>query len=84
MSEYRSFPFTEPSLVRLLVLGSFLYLLNVIRILGDYVLYAGLIAEMGLGIVYGSPLANILSYEWETTFNILGYLGLILIVFEGL
>lgn len=75
--------YQEPSLVHLLVVGSFLYLLNVARVVADHLLYAGLVAEIALGIVYGSPLANTLPVEWETTFTALGYLGLILVVFEG-
>ncbi|KAM5540608.1 hypothetical protein V8D89_005639 [Ganoderma adspersum] len=75
--------YAEPSLVHLLVLGSFLYLLNAVRVVADHVLYAGLVAEIALGIVYGSPLANILPVDWENTFTALGYLGLILVVFEG-
>ena len=34
-------------------------------------------------MVYGAPLAGILQTQWETTFSVLGYLGLILIIFEG-
>lgn len=76
--------YEEPPLIHLLVLGSFLYVLNTARVIADHLLYAGLVAEIALGIVYGSPLANILPVNWETTFTTLGYLGLILVVFEGM
>ena len=77
-------PYQEPQLVNLLVLTSFLYFLNVARVIADFLLYAGIIAEIFLGIIYGSPLAKLLPIEWETTFTALGYLGLILVVFEGM
>ena len=36
-----------------------------------------------MGIIYGVPLANILHHDWQETFIYLGYIGLILIIFEG-
>ena len=76
--------YEEPSLIHLLVLASFLYLTNTARVVADYFLYAGIVAEIAFGIVYGSPLGSLLPADWETTFTALGYLGLILVVFEGL
>ncbi|KAI0676651.1 hypothetical protein C8Q78DRAFT_36827 [Trametes maxima] len=76
-------PYEEPSLVSLLVLSSFLYFLNAARVLADHLLYGGVVAEIALGIIYGSPLADILPTGWEATFTVLGYIGLILVVFEG-
>lgn len=78
-----SFPYHEPGVVELLILLSFLFLLNVVRNVADYYLYGGIIAEITLGMVYGEPLAGILPVNWEGTFTVLGYLGLIGIVFEG-
>ncbi len=75
--------YEEPSLIYLLVLASFLYLLNVVRIISDYLLYAGIVAEIAFGIVYGSPLTGLLPVSWESAFTAIGYLGLILVVFEG-
>ncbi|KAI0808920.1 Sodium/hydrogen exchanger family-domain-containing protein [Irpex lacteus] len=75
---YSQLPATE-----LLVLLSFVILLNVVRLVADYVLHAGIIAEIVLGSIYGTPLAAILPEAWETTFTALGYLGLIGLVFEG-
>ncbi|KAK1147123.1 hypothetical protein N8T08_001862 [Aspergillus melleus] len=34
-------------------------------------------------MVYGTPLADILDSEWQRTFLAVGYVGLILIIFEG-
>ncbi|PIL36576.1 hypothetical protein GSI_00265 [Ganoderma sinense ZZ0214-1] len=75
--------YEQPSFIHLLVLGSFLYLVNVARIVADYLFYAGLVAEIALGTIYGSPLANILPLDWQPTFTAVGYFGLILVVFEG-
>lgn len=38
---------------------------------------------MILGILYGTPVGNILTTEWQDTFLALGYIGLLLIIFEG-
>lgn len=74
--------YEEPSLSRLLTLLSFLYLLQVARHVANKLVGAGLLGEIALGIVYST--ANILPGAWEETFLVLGYLGLVLIVFEGL
>ncbi|KAI0366247.1 hypothetical protein BV20DRAFT_972131 [Pilatotrama ljubarskyi] len=76
-------PYEEPSLVHLLLISSFVYLLNLARLLADFLVHGGIVAEITLGIVYGSPLASLLPAHWEETFTVLGYLGLILVVFEG-
>lgn len=44
---------------------------------------AGIIGPIAAGIIYGQPLANILQHDWQETFLYLGYIGLILIIFEG-
>jgi hypothetical protein len=82
-SSEASFPYSQPKAVELLILLSFLFLLNVMRVIGDHFLCAGIIAEIVLGIVYGEPLSKILPSDWEGTFTVLGYLGLIGVVFEG-
>ncbi|KAJ5569175.1 hypothetical protein N7450_011661 [Penicillium hetheringtonii] len=43
----------------------------------------GIIGQIAVGIIYGVPLANILEHHWQETFVTLGYVGLILIIFEG-
>lgn len=48
------------------------------------VIKAGLIGQIIVGLIYGVPIGNILSLDWQTTFVDLGYIGLILIVFEGM
>ena len=44
---------------------------------------AGIIGPFAVGIIYGVPLSNILEHNWQETFLALGYIGLILIIFEG-
>ena len=75
--------YSQPPATELLVLLSFLFLLNVAKVVADYVLHAGIIAEIVLGAVYGSPLGAILPQSWEVSFTAMGYLGLIGLVFEG-
>lgn len=70
----------EPSLPHLLTLVSFLYLLQVFRTAADKVLGAGLLGEIGVGVVFG-PVAGIMDMDWETTFVAVGYIGLVIIVF---
>ncbi|KAJ3376074.1 Hsp70 ATPase ssc1 [Allomyces arbusculus] len=83
MGPARFSPYLEPSLHQLGVLASFLVVLNVVRIAFDQLFYAGLVGELLLGVVYGTPLADLLTPAWLDTFRVLGDLGLILVVFEG-
>ncbi|EIW62308.1 uncharacterized protein TRAVEDRAFT_45135 [Trametes versicolor FP-101664 SS1] len=76
-------PYHEPTLIHLLVFSSFLYLLNIIRVAADFLIHGGIVAEITLGIIFGSPLAGLLHVNWEATFTVLGYIGLVLVVFEG-
>ncbi|UZJ56282.1 hypothetical protein CBS101457_005602 [Exobasidium rhododendri] len=78
-----SLPYVEPDLSTTLTLAAFLLFLNVAHDVMDRVLHAGLIAQLLLGAIFGSPLAAILPTSVETTVQSLGYLGLILLVVEG-
>lgn len=75
--------YQPPSTRDLLALGSFLFILPIIAIILDDSIRAGLVGQMLVGAIYGAPLANILSTPWQETFLACGYLGLILLVFEG-
>ena len=79
MLEYK-----EPHIPELLTLVSFLVLLNALRIIVDRLFYVGLLAEIILGCIYGSPITGIVPGDWEHTFLVIGYVGLLLIVFEGM
>ncbi|KAL8284212.1 hypothetical protein RQP46_004961 [Phenoliferia psychrophenolica] len=74
--------FEEPSLPTLLTLISLIYALQVARGVAQRLVGAGLLGEIAVGIIYG-PVANILQEEFEVTILALGYIGLVLIVFEG-
>lgn len=50
--------FHEPSIVDILVLGSFLILLNTTRIICDRFIHAGILAEIFIGIFWGAPLGR--------------------------
>ncbi|KAJ8117056.1 hypothetical protein OPT61_g1652 [Boeremia exigua] len=76
-------PYHEPGIETLLILVSFLLLLNVVNAALDRVLYCGLLGQVLIGIAWGTPGAKWLSTEVEEVVVQLGYLGLILLVFEG-
>ncbi|KAF1942040.1 Sodium/hydrogen exchanger [Clathrospora elynae] len=78
-----SLPYHEPAIVNILVLTSLLLLLNVINVALDRVLYCGLLGQVLIGIAWGTPGAKWLSVSMEETIVQLGYLGLILLVYEG-
>ncbi|BGP28395.1 hypothetical protein JCM10296v2_000127 [Rhodotorula toruloides] len=75
-------PYHEPPFTSLAVLISFLFLANVARGFANKVFHAGLLGEIAVGVIFG-PVAKILKTEWEETFIVVGYTGLVLIVFEG-
>lgn len=67
----------------ILVLTGFLLLLNGVNNFLDSILYCGLVGQVLVGILFGTPGAKLLSDTVETTVSNLGYLGLILLVYEG-
>jgi hypothetical protein len=67
-----------------LTLLSFFLFLAIAEWLADKVLRASLIGHIIVGLIYGVPLGNILAPAWQETFLALGYISLILIIFEGL
>lgn len=79
-----SLPYHEPGIVTILVQTSFLLLLNIINAALDRVLYCGLLGQVLVGIAWGTPGAKWLSVSVEETIVQLGYLGLILLVYEGM
>ncbi|CAI7599817.1 unnamed protein product [Penicillium glandicola] len=76
-------PYHEPGTVEILIIISFFFFLSLARWISAKVIQAGIIGQIAVGIIYGVPLANILEYNWQDTFLTLGYVGLILIIFEG-
>jgi Kef-type K+ transport system membrane component KefB len=78
-----SLPYHEPDIVTILVHTSLLLLLNLINAALDSVVYCGLLGQVLIGIAWGTPGAKWLSAHAEDTIVQLGYLGLILLVYEG-
>ncbi|KAI5209950.1 Sodium/hydrogen exchanger [Aureobasidium subglaciale] len=76
-------PYHEPGIVTILVQASFLLILNGINWVLDNAIYCGLVGQILIGVVWGTPGANWLSEEVQDAVMQLGYLGLILIVYEG-
>ena len=78
-----SLPYHEPGIVTILIIASFLLLLNAINYVLDRIVYCGLVGQLLIGIAWGIPGANWLSEDLQHSIVQLGYLGLILIVYEG-
>jgi hypothetical protein len=78
-----SLPYHEPSAETLLIVASFLVALNVVNYVFDALLYCGLVGQIMIGIAWGTPGGKLLSMQAEEFIMQLGYIGLILIVFEG-
>lgn len=59
-------------------------LLNLVNAALDRLVYCGFLGQVFLGIAWGTPGAKWLSSELEQAIVQLGYLGLILVVYEGI
>ncbi|KAF2217409.1 hypothetical protein CERZMDRAFT_12760, partial [Cercospora zeae-maydis SCOH1-5] len=78
-----SLPYHEPGIVTILIISSFLLLLNCTNWLLDRLIFCGLIGQIVIGIAWGAPGAKWLSASLQDTIVQLGYLGLLCIVYEG-
>ncbi|KAL4886728.1 Sodium/hydrogen exchanger [Aspergillus karnatakaensis] len=76
-------PYHEPGIVEILIIISFFFFLSLAEWASAKIIRAGIIGHIAVGIIYGKPLADILEMDWQRTFLSLGYVGLILIIFEG-
>ncbi|EFX05006.1 cation/H+ exchanger [Grosmannia clavigera kw1407] len=75
--------YEEPPIRVVLVQTFFLLLLNVLNWALDALLYSGLVGQILIGMAWGTPGAGILSLNTEHAVVQIGYLGLILLVYEG-
>lgn len=75
--------YEEPDIISIVVLISFFFLLSAVGWAFNRAISASLIGQILLGVLYGAPVGNILTVEWQETFLALGYVGLVLIIFEG-
>jgi hypothetical protein len=71
------------AVVDILIILSFFFFLSLAEWFSAKIIRAGIIGQIAVGIIYGEPLANILKGPWQETFLAVGYIGLILIIFEG-
>ncbi|OXV12089.1 hypothetical protein Egran_00149 [Elaphomyces granulatus] len=83
MVQLSALPYHEPDIVIILILTSFLLLLNIIGHVLDKLIYCGLLGQLFIGVAWGSPGGQWLSVGTQEVFVQLGYLGLILLVYEG-
>lgn len=75
--------YREPPIATILNQTGFLLVLNMVNVCLDKLLYCGLIGQLFIGILWGTPGAKWLDREIETVIQQLGYLGLIMLVYEG-
>lgn len=83
MPSLAALPYEEPGIVTIMIQASFLLFLNVANFVLNRLVYCGLLGQIFIGIGYGTPGAHWLPLEAEHVITQLGYLGLILIVYEG-
>ncbi|RLM00180.1 hypothetical protein CFD26_107868 [Aspergillus turcosus] len=73
----------EPGIQTILIQAGFLLALNWVNSLLDKLIYCGLIGQLLIGMAWGVPGANWLELDVQKTIQQLGYLGLLLLVYEG-
>lgn len=83
-AETKSFlPYHEPGIVTILIQSSFLLILNVVNTLFDKLIFCGLLGQVFIGVAWGTPGGKWLGQDVEDVIVQLGYLGLILLVYQG-
>ena len=80
----RALPYKEPGITAVLILSSFFYLLNLVNSFLDQWIYCGLLGQVFIGVAWGTPGAQLLAKAIQNVFTQLGYLGLLLLVYEGM
>lgn len=83
MSGAAALSYEEPGIATILIQSSFLLLLNVVNWILDNAIYCGLLGQVLMGIAWGTPGTGWLPLEVQDTVMQLGYLGLILVIYEG-
>ncbi|XHG06475.1 hypothetical protein AWENTII_009667 [Aspergillus wentii] len=78
-----SLAYHEPDITTILIQSCFLLALNLINYVLDKLIYCGLIGQLLIGMAWGVPGANWLQLEVQESIQQLGYLGLLLLVYEG-
>lgn len=83
MASQAAFAYHEPSIDTILNFAGFLLVLNIVNACLDKLLYCGLIGQLFIGVLWGTPGAKWLDRGTEVVVQQIGYLGLILLIYEG-
>ncbi|KAJ7628727.1 Cation/H+ exchanger [Roridomyces roridus] len=75
--------YTTPGIPLLLSVSSFLVLINIAEHLFARYIHVGLLGPLCIGIVFGPQASGLLPEDVQSTFIVLGYIGLLLIIFEA-
>ena len=75
--------YRDADIVTILIQASFLLVLNVVNTLFDKLICCGLLGQVFVGVVWGTPCAKLLCVDAEKMIFRLGFLDLILLVYEG-
>lgn len=78
-----SLPYQEPTITIILTYSSFFLAANVINAVLDKMVSCGLVGQIVVGITWGTPGGRLFGTAAEGVISNLGYLGLILLVYEG-
>ena len=79
-----SLPYHEPDIKTILIISSLLILSNILKWALDRLIYCGLLGQILLGIAWGTAGGKWLDGSIETAIVQFGYLGLLLLVYEGI
>ncbi|VDB85375.1 unnamed protein product [Peniophora sp. CBMAI 1063] len=83
MPSSSTYPYEPPTIIEILVLSSYIYILNAAGAIFEASIHADLVGYLCVGMVYGPPLGNIIPTAWLNCFTSVGYIGLVLLVFQG-
>lgn len=78
-----AFAYHEPSIKTVLSYTSFLLTLNIANTCLDKLLYCGFFGQLFIGVLWGTLGAQWIDQETERVIQQIGYLGLILLIYEG-
>lgn len=74
----------EPGINTVLLQSSFIFALNIVNYVLDHAIHCGLVGQILVGTAWGVPGGDLLKKEVQGVMVELGYLGLILLVYEGI
>lgn len=83
VTDEKALPYREPEILTVLIWSGFIILLNVAGHICDRICSASLVGQIMVGVAFGTSGGRLLGVNAEEIVVILGYLGLLLLVFEG-